>query len=43
MTEEDDDTWRTIGRLMTSAALTVLMVLFGLASLTGIWIWSLLI
>ena len=43
MTEEDDDTWRTVGRLMIGAALAVLLVFFGLASLTGIWIWSLLI
>ena len=43
MTEEDDDTWRTVGRLMIGAALAVLTLFFGLAFLTGIWIWSLLI
>ena len=43
MTEEDDDTWRTVGRLMIGAVLAVLLVFFGLASLTGIWIWSLLV
>lgn len=43
MTEEDDDTWRTVGRLMVGAVLAVLLMFFGLATLTGIWIWSLLI
>lgn len=43
MTEEDDDTWRTVGKLMIGAVLTVLTLFLGLATLTGIWIWSLLI
>ena len=43
MTEEDDDTWRTVGRLMIGAVLAVLTLFFTLIFFTGIWIWSLLI
>jgi hypothetical protein len=43
MTEEDDDTWHTVGKLMIGAALAVLTLFFGLMFFTGMWIWSLLI
>jgi len=37
------DTWHTVGKLMISAVLGMIVVCFSLVFFTGVWIWSLLI
>ena len=37
------DTWHTVGKLMISAVLGMIVICFSLVFFTGVWIWSLLI
>jgi len=37
------DTWQTVGTVMISAVLGMIVICFSLVFFTGVWIWSLLI